>query len=221
MQGVGQSRFLNYSPVQTIISDEMGEMPENENGFFSEVGHIPIAVAIAIFVAAGITLAVMGRVIWCKEGDLWPWSWDIWTTHNSQHLVDPYAFTHVLHGILEFWLIGLVFYFLPLRWRFSIAILIESIWEVAENSPAIIERYRTVTLSLDYFGDSVANSLADIVACALGFWIAFKIGFVRSLLLFLATEAILIAWIRDSLLLNIVMLLYPIEAIKAWQMSGQ
>ncbi|MBX3293039.1 MAG: DUF2585 family protein [Acidobacteria bacterium] len=199
----------------------MSETQENKKGFFSEVGHIPIVATIVIFIATGITLAVMGRVIWCKEGDLMPWSWDIWTTHNSQHLVDPYAFTHVLHGILEFWLIGLVFYFLPLGWRFSLAILIESIWEVAENSPAIIERYRTVTLSLDYFGDSVANSLADIVACALGFWIAFKIGFVRSLLLFLATEAFLIAWIRDSLILNIIMLLYPLEAIKAWQMSGQ
>ncbi|QQS32004.1 MAG: DUF2585 family protein [Acidobacteriota bacterium] len=199
----------------------MSETSDNKNGFFSEVGHIPIAVTVVIFIATGITLAVMGRVIWCKEGDPAPWSWDIWTTHNSQHLVDPYAFTHVLHGILEFWLIGLVFYFLPLGWRFSLAILIESIWEVAENSPAIIERYRTVTLSLDYFGDSVMNSLADIVACALGFWIAFKIGFVRSLLLFLATEAFLIAWIRDSLILNIIMLLYPLEAIKAWQMGGQ
>jgi hypothetical protein len=196
-------------------------MTEDRKGFFSQVGPKPMAAVPAISVTAGIVLIAMGQPLWCKAGDLSPWSWDIWTTHNSQHLVDPYAFTHVLHGILEFWLIGLAFYFLPLGWRFALAILIESIWEVAENSPAIIERYRTVTLSLDYFGDSVANSLADIVACALGFWIAFKIGFVRSLLLFLATEAILIAWIRDSLILNIIMLLYPIEAIKAWQMGGQ
>jgi hypothetical protein len=199
----------------------MSEKKETRKSFFEEVGAKPIAAVLAVFFTAGIVLIAMEQPIWCKEGDLSPWSWDIWTTHNSQHLVDPYAFTHVLHGILEFWLIGVVFYFLPLGWRFTLAILIESIWEVAENSPPIIERYRTATLSLDYFGDSVANSLADIVACALGFWIAFKIGFVRSLLLFLATEAILIAWIRDSLILNVIMLIYPIEAIKAWQMAGQ
>jgi hypothetical protein len=196
-------------------------MIEDSKGFFAEVGRLPLALALAIFVAAGVTLALIGQPIWCGAGDPVPWSWDIWTTHNSQHLVDPYTFTHVLHGVLEFWLIGVVFYFLPFGWRFSLAVLIESVWEVAENSPTIIERYRTVTLSLDYFGDSVANSLADIVACALGFIIAFKIGFVRSLLLFLATEAVLIAWIRDSLILNIIMLIYPLEAIKAWQLGGQ
>lgn len=180
----------------------------------------PVILCLAVFAVSAVLLVWQGRVWWCQAGDYSPWSWDIWTTHNSQHVIDPYLFTHVLHGILEFWLIGLLFKRMPLAWRLFIAVMIEATWEVAENSSFIIERYRTVTLSLDYFGDSIINSLADIVACATGFAIAYKLKFWKSLALFLATEAILIVWIRDSLLINIVMLLYPIEAIKAWQMAG-
>ncbi len=178
-----------------------------------------ISIAI-LFLIATVVLWTQGRVWWCQAGDMLPWSWDIWTTHNSQHIVDPYAFTHVLHGVLEFWLIGLVFRRMPLAWRLVLAVAIEGTWEVAENSAFIIERYRTVTLSLDYFGDSIINSLADMVCCATGFAIAYKLRFWKSLALFLTTEAILIVWIRDSLLINIVMLIYPIEALKVWQMSG-
>lgn len=178
-----------------------------------------ISIAI-LFLIATVVLWTQGRVWWCQAGDMLPWSWDIWTTHNSQHIVDPYAFTHVLHGVLEFWLIGLVFRRMPFAWRLVLAVAIEGTWEVAENSAFIIERYRTVTLSLDYFGDSIINSLADMVCCATGFAIAYKLRFWKSLALFLTTEAILIVWIRDSLLINIVMLIYPIEALKVWQMSG-
>ena len=173
-----------------------------------------------IIVMAAIFLWAQGRVWWCQTGDFSPWAWNIWTTHNSQHVIDPYSFTHILHGILEFWLIGLIFRRVPLAWRLVIALVIESTWEVVENSSFIIERYRAVTLSLDYFGDSIINSLSDIFCCATGFVIAYKLKFWKSLALFLATETILIFWIRDSLLINIVMLIYPIEAIKHWQMAG-
>ena len=177
-----------------------------------------IAVAL-ITVVTVISLSFMGRVWWCNDGDLTPWSWNIWSTHNSQHLIDPYSFTHVLHGVLEFWLIGLVFYKLPLAWRCVIAIFIESTWEVVENTNRVIEHYRTATMSLDYYGDSILNSLADIVSCGLGFWIAYKLRFWWSLALFLATELALVLTIRDSLLINILMLLYPIDAIKQWQVA--
>ncbi|HRI03327.1 MAG TPA: DUF2585 family protein [Pyrinomonadaceae bacterium] len=180
----------------------------------------PVILCLFVIVVSTVLLVWQGRVWWCQAGDYSPWAWDIWTTHNSQHIIDPYAFTHVLHGVLEFWLIGLVFRRMPLSWRLFIAVLIESTWEVAENSSYIIERYRTVTLSLDYFGDSIINSLADIFCCATGFTIAYKLKFWKSLALFLATEAILIVWIRDSLLINIIMLIYPIEALKVWQMGG-
>ncbi len=180
----------------------------------------PVILCLLVIVVSAVILMWQGRVWWCQAGDYTPWSWNIWTTHNSQHIIDPYAFTHVLHGVLEFWLIGLVFKRMPLAWRLLIAVIIESTWEVAENSSFIIERYRTVTLSLDYFGDSIINSLADIICCVTGFAIAYKLKFWKSLALFVATEAILILWIRDSLLINIVMLIYPIEALKIWQMSG-
>lgn len=174
---------------------------------------------VTIVVIATIMLAMQGRVVWCEAGDYWPWSWTVMSRHNSQHVIDPYSFTHILHGVLEFWLIGLVFYKLPLAWRFVFAIFIESAWEVVENTSYIINRYREATLSLDYFGDSIINSLADILACGIGFVIARKLGFWKSFALFIATETILIFTIRDSLILNIIMLIYPLDAIKAWQIG--
>lgn len=182
--------------------------------------YMPWAVMLIFVITAMFVLRFEGRVWWCEAGDYSPWAWNIWSPHNSQHLIDPYSFTHVLHGILEFWLIGLVFRKVPLAWRLVIAILIEGAWEIAENSSYIINRYREETISLDYFGDSVLNSVFDIVCCAVGFVIGYKLRFWRSLLLFIATELILIYSIRDSLVINIIMLLYPIEAIKHWQIGG-
>ena len=188
--------------------------------FDSPKDYLPwIAILATAFVAV-ITLRFEGRVWWCQAGDFSPWAWDIWSTHNSQHLIDPYSFTHILHGVLEFWLIGLIFRRMPLAWRLLLAVVVESSWEIAENSSYIINRYREETISLDYFGDSVINSLSDILFCATGFMIAYKLRFWRSLVLFVATEAILIVTIRDSLLINILMLIYPIDAIKHWQMGG-
>ena len=173
-----------------------------------------------LVVAVSVTvLNIEGRFWWCQAGDYVPWAWDIWSRHNSQHLIDPYSFTHILHGVLEFWIIGLIFGRLPLAWRLLIAVGIESCWEMAENSSYVINRYREATISLDYFGDSIINSISDIFCCATGFVIAYKLGFWRSLILFIATETILIFWIHDSLLINIVMLIYPIDALKHWQMT--
>ena len=176
--------------------------------------------AIAVLIAAAVViLRLQGRVWWCQAGDYTPWSWEIWSTHNSQHFIDPYSFTHILHGVVEFWLLGLLLPRLSLGWRFFIAVFIESTWEVVENTSYVIQRYREATMSLDYFGDSVINSAADILCCALGFWIAWKLRFWKSLVLFIATEIILILTIRDSLIINVIMLLWPIEAIKNWQVG--
>ncbi len=174
----------------------------------------------AIMVIAAFILWTQGRVWWCQTGDYAPWAWNIWSTHNSQHLIDPYSFTHVLHGVLEFWLLGLVFRRVPVAWRLVIAVAIEACWEVAENSSYVIERYRAATISLDYFGDSILNSMSDIFCCGMGFVIAYKLKFWKSLALFLATEAVLVLTIHDSLLINMIMLIYPLEAIKKWQMGG-
>ncbi|MEO8043098.1 MAG: DUF2585 family protein [Acidobacteriota bacterium] len=175
-----------------------------------------IAVTIVVLTAI-ITLDLIGRVWWCEAGDYTPWSWVVNSRHNSQHLIDPYSFTHILHGILEFWLIGLVFRKIPIAWRFVIAIFIESSWEVVENTNYIINRYREATISFDYFGDSIPNSVSDIVCCGLGFAIAYKLGKWWSLAVFVVMEIVLLFWIRDGLLLNILMLIWPVEAVKAWQ----
>ena len=188
--------------------------------FESPRDYLPWAANLLIGIAAIISLNLQGRILWCPAGDALPWSFDIWSQHNSQHVIDPYSFTHVLHGILEFWLIGLVFWKLPMAWRLVLAIFIESTWEVAENTNYVINRYREATISLDYFGDSIINSIADIVCCGLGFGIAYKLRFAWSFALFAATEAILLLTIRDSLVINVIMLIYPLDAIRQWQTAG-
>ncbi|MGI8493731.1 MAG: DUF2585 family protein [Pyrinomonadaceae bacterium] len=174
----------------------------------------------AIFPLLGLTIFQLhnqGRIWWCKLGDYAPWSSDAWGKHNSQHLFDPYSFTHVLHGLLYFWLASLIFRKMPLVWRFFSAMFVECAWEVLENTNQIIEHYRTATLALDYYGDSITNSIGDVFCCGVGFWIACKLKFWRSLVLFLLIEIVLLVTIRDSLIVNIIMLIHPIEAIKAWQ----
>ena len=176
-----------------------------------------------MFCVAILAVAVLrweGRVWWCQVGDYSVSSWNIWSPHTSQHILDPYTFTHVFHGVLEFWVIGLIFKRVPMAWRLLIAVMLESSWEIAENSTYIIQRYRESTISLDYFGDSVINSLADIISCALGFVIAYILRFWKSLALFLVTELILLITIRDNLIINIIMLIWPFESIKAWQIGG-
>lgn len=177
----------------------------------------PIVGIILSVVGMVIALYWQGRVWWCKVGDLSPWSSDIWTTHNSQHLFDPYTFTHILHGVLFFWITNWILSDYRLRWKFLLVILAECAWELLENSNMIIERYRTVTISLDYYGDSILNSLADVASCAFGAFIAYKLKFWKSFIYFALTEIILLIWLRDNLTLNIIMLIYPIEAIKIWQ----
>lgn len=158
-----------------------------------------------------------GRIWWCGLGDYTLWSNDAWGSHNSQHLFDPYSPTHALHGILFFWLVSLVFKKTPVVWQITLAIFLECAWEILENTNAVIEHYRTATLALNYYGDSIFNSAGDIFSCAIGFAVAYKLRFRRSLLLFLLIETILLVWIHDSLLLNIVMLIHPVEAVKTWQ----
>jgi hypothetical protein len=175
---------------------------------------------VAVGMAMAIILHLMGQPLWCKCGGLSLWSWDIWSSHNSQHLVDPYFFTHVLHGVV---LCGLL-YWLPRSVsessRFLTAVVLEAGWEILENSPAIIERYRAATISKDYFGDSIINSGGDLIACIVGYLLARQLGFRRSIVFFLLTELILLITIRDCLILNVLMLAYPSEVIKNWQTHG-
>jgi hypothetical protein len=176
---------------------------------------------LALLLLLAVTVAQLhhqGRLWWCACGSPFLWVGDIWSAHTSQHLFDPYSFTHVLHGVL---LCGILAFALPRMqfvWQLLIAVGLESLWEIVENSRFVINRYRTVTMGLGYEGDSIANSLSDILCCVLGFMIARHLGLRRSVIFFVATELVLLAWIRDNLTLNILMLTWPIDAIKTWQM---
>ncbi|HEX8247883.1 MAG TPA: DUF2585 family protein [Pyrinomonadaceae bacterium] len=193
--------------------------PDSLFSFNSAGDYLPWLLMSGAVVVMVFQLFYQGRVWWCRNDAYTLWSGAVLSRHNSQHLFDPYTLTHILHGVLYFWIATLIFRRMPLVWRLFLAILVECSWEVLENTNMVIERYRAVTISLDYFGDSIANSLGDVLSCTIGFLIAQKIKLWWSLAFFIITELILLFWIHDSLLLNIVMLVYPIEAVKTWQMN--
>ncbi len=178
----------------------------------------PAFVILALFAITALLLRLEGRLWFCSCGHILLWSGNTCSSDNSQHFLDPYAFTHILHGFLFFWLVA----WLAPRWRASwqlvLALAAESFWEVFENTEFVINRYRSETAALGYNGDTVVNSLGDILCCLVGFAIARRLGFRRSLIVFLAIELVLIIWIKDSLVLQILMLIYPIDFIKSWQM---
>jgi hypothetical protein len=182
-------------------------------------GNLLAAAAFVLLPAVtALELHNQGRIWWCACGHISPWVGDIWSSHASQHLIDPYSFTHVLHGVIFCGLTWLLFRRFSLVWQLWIATLAECAWEIIENSQCIIQRYREATMSLGYEGDSIANSLGDILCCAAGFVMARFIGFRWSLVVIVVTELVLLVWIRDNLTLNILMLIHPVEAIKTWQM---
>jgi hypothetical protein len=180
----------------------------------------------ALAACAGIgavTVAVlwaMGRRWWCACGSASPISLDVWSAHNSQHLLDAYSGSHFQHG--------LVFYalaWLALRGRapgasLAFAVALEGAWEIVENTPMVIERYRAATVSLDYTGDSIANSVSDLATCALGWLVAWRLPALGTIAVYLGIEIAMLVAIRDSLILNVIMLLWPMEAVKAWQSSA-
>jgi hypothetical protein len=178
----------------------------------------PWLAIVLVLTIAVYQLRHQGRLWFCSCGRLYPWAGDIWSLHNSQHLFDPYSFTHMLHGLVFCGLLAWAIPRLSPAWRLWLAISIEALWEVAENAAFIIQRYREATLALGYQGDTIVNSMGDILFCVIGFVLARHLGFRRSLVLFFTTDVVLLIWIRDSLVLNIAMLIYPIDAIKAWQM---
>jgi hypothetical protein len=180
----------------------------------------PLLSIVALFGAAAAVLRLEGRLWICSCGDVFIWVGQACSSNTSQHLLDPYSFTHVLHGFLFFWLIAWLVPRLPASRQLILAVAVEAAWEVLENTNFVIERYRTATAAIGYNGDTIVNSMGDIVCCIAGFMIAQRLGFRRSLIAFLALELVLIIWIKDSLLLEILMLLVPVDVIKTWQMCG-
>jgi len=168
---------------------------------------------------AAVAEFAMGRKIWGVGGSPGVWSGDIWSSHNSQFVADPYSFTHVTHGILFYGLLSLAFGSLPVRTRLLITVALESAWEVLENTSFIIERYRAETISLNYYGDSIVNSMADILACMLGFFLASRLPNRVTVCAVVALEVLLVIWTRDNLAINILMLIHPSSAVRVWQLA--
>ena len=165
-----------------------------------------------------LALWAEGRMLFCSCGEFELWVGDTCSSRNSQQLFDPYSFTHVLHGFLLFWFVALVFKYLSPAWQLTLASILEALWEVLENTNFIIDRYRAQTAALGYEGDTIVNAIGDLLCAVVGLLIARRLGWFRSLILFLLFELVLLFWIRDSLLLQILMLIYPVNGIKTWQM---
>ena len=179
----------------------------------------PWLVIVSVLAASAFQLRDQGRLWWCSCGRASWWTGNAWGSLTSQSFLDPYSFTHILHGLMFCGLLTLLVRGMPTSWRLCLAITVEAVWELIENTDTVIQHYRAATASLGYQGDTVMNSLGDIMCCGIGFMIARKLGWLRSIIVFCVTEAILLVWIRDSLLLEIIMLVRPISAVKGWQMG--
>jgi len=180
-----------------------------------------LLIALGLIAVQAIVEHAMGRVTICTCAYVKLWEGDINSSGNSQHLTDWYSFSHLIHGFgfyLLFWLAGRRW---PVGMRFLAALTLEVSWEMIENSSFIIDRYRAETISLDYYGDSIINSVSDTVTAAVGFWLAYYLPVSAIVLLTIAMEIGVGYAIRDNLTLNIIMLLHPLPWIKAWQSAGQ
>jgi hypothetical protein len=163
----------------------------------------------------------MGRLPFGPDDRIGLWEGNIWSREQSQRFADPYTFSHTIHGMLFYAILWLVARRAPVRTRFIGALVLEGAWEVLENSPIIINRYREATIALGYVGDSVFNSVSDILFAGLGFLFAWRARPWVTVAVILAMEVGTVLWVRDNLTLNIVMLLHPIDAIRDWQMAGR
>ncbi|MCV3767442.1 DUF2585 domain-containing protein [Rhizobium sp. TRM95796] len=190
----------------------MTESGSTRRHLFLGLGLIALIILVQVIVER-----LMGRVWLCECGVVKLWEGEVHSSGNSQQIADWYTPSHIIHGFLFYGLGFLVLRRAPLSLRLGLAGLIEAGWELLENSPVIIERYRSATMAYDYMGDSILNSGMDTVWMTLGFLAAWKLPVKVTIALAIAAEIATGILIRDNLTLNVIMLIYPIEAIKVWQ----
>ena len=178
-----------------------------------------IVMVLAVCLMVALELG-MGRPLAYKAGPVRLWAGDINSDQNSQQLTDPYTLTHVVHGAVFYGLTRLAMGAAPVAIRAIVAITVEASWEVLENTDMVVNRYRAATIALGYYGDSVTNSVTDVLACFIGFLLAWRLPRSVTIAWVVLIEVILAIWIRDNLTLNILMLLHPVAAIRQWQMGA-
>jgi hypothetical protein len=176
-----------------------------------------LAIALGVIAVAALVLLFTGRTPICTCGYVKLWQGVVASSDNSQHLSDWYSPSHIIHGFIFFGVLWLIARRYSVGTRLVIATIVESCWEIVENSPFIIDRYREATISLDYYGDSVLNSVSDILCMVFGFYLASKLPVWLTIALALLMELFVGYMIRDNLALNIIMLLWPLKAIRDWQ----
>jgi len=176
-----------------------------------------VLIALALVALQAAILFAMGRLPICACGTIKLWQGTVNSSENSQHIFDWYTPSHVVHGILFYFALWLIFPKTPVLMRFVIAVGIEAAWEIIENTPFVIERYRSGTISLSYRGDSIVNSVSDTFAMAFGFLLATRLPVLVSICLIVVLEVTVAYFVRENLALNILMLLYPLDSVREWQ----
>jgi hypothetical protein len=178
-------------------------------------------ITIALIIAAtAFMLFALGRVPICECGYVKIWHGNVWSSENSQHIGDWYTFSHIIYGFIFYGLAKVLMLRYSLGSRLTLVVFIKAVWEIIENTDFVINRYREATISLNYYGDSIVNSVSDITAMILGFLLATRLPVWALVAIGLGLELFAAYGARDNLVLNVLMLLWPIEAVKQWQMGG-